>query len=861
VAISYQVVVTNNYGSVTSAVASLTLGKLINVDIGSTANVQTGAAVLGASGDVWNGVTGSQSGIVDSTGATLSGVAFADGGYYGFNSGGSTAMDTATTPLMVDCVFGATVIGQSSLTVGLSGLSAYNGAGFTLVVYSGVGDPSQGANLTLAGATGGNTTSTLTVSADTRQISAGIGHAYNTFTGTINSGTLTITAAPNGSSPFFGVNGFQLLIKLPDPIITTNPVSQTKVSGSTATFSVAATGSATLSYQWQATNSASGGFTNLTDISGVISGSQSNLLTFTGVTANESLIYQVVVSNGSGSVTSSPASLNVLTIPIINAQPASQSVLNNGTVTFTVGATGLGTLSYQWQTNGVNVTDGGIVSGSATSALTLAGVTTNNAVSYQVVVTNANGSVTSSPAILTVLPATELINGDIGPGALQTGAAILGASGDVWNNLTGPGTFSTVVDSASNTLSGVSVTVTGGNAFNSGNAPAMDAATVNLMQDFVYQGPGGPAIPVTISGLGLYTNSAFTLVVYAAGDGTSQAQTINLTSGATGGNTANTLATTSATRKLSDGIGVAYNVFTGTLTNGTLTFAVSGASYHGPNGFQLLLSPNVPPVITNNPAASTTNYVGSTATFSVGAVTATGSLAYQWQANGTNLTDGGIVSGSATSTLTLTGVTTNNALAYQVIVSNGGGSVTSSVANLTVFTVPVVGTNFTLGVTLGVPATVKIIGGKYSPTDANGFPLTITSVTGQTNGIVSTDGTNITYTATNTAASATNDSFTYTVSDGYSGTASQTVSVAINTTSAAAKGFNMIGTPQMIGGYEVLTYAGIPGFNYALDWTTNLTPPIVWTPIMTNPASANGSLILSNTPSAGPDFYRTRYVP
>jgi hypothetical protein len=269
----------------------------------------------------------------------------------------------------------------------------------------------------------------------------------------------------------------------------------------------------------------------------------------------------------------------------------------------------------------------------------------------------------------------------------------------------------------------------------------------------------------------------------------------------------------------------------------------------------------VPPVITNNPAASTTNYTGTTATFSVGAVTATGSLAYQWQANGTNLTDGGIVSGSATSTLTLTGVTTNNALAYQVIVSNGGGSVTSSVANLTVFTMPVAGTNFTLGVTLGVPATVKIIGGKYTPTDANGFPLTITGVTGQTNGIVSTDGTNITYTATNTAASATNDSFTYTVSDGYSGTASQTVSVAINTTSAAAKGFNMIGTPQMIGGYEVLTYAGIPGFNYALDWTTNLTPPIVWTPIMTNPASANGSLILSNTPSAGPDFYRTRYVP
>jgi hypothetical protein len=537
--------------------------------------------------------------------------------------------------------------------------------------------------------------------------------------------------------------------------------------------------------------------------------------------------------------------------------------LSGSTVTFTVGATGIGTLSYQWQTNGVNVTDGGIVSGSATSTLTLTNVTANNAVSYTVVVTNVNGSVTSSPAILTVLPATELIDVDIGSAAnVQSGAAVLGASGDVWNGVTG--SQGGIVDSASNLLSGVSFADSSYFQFNDqpNGSPhtALDAATTALMRDcvFGFVGMSASSFPVSLSGLSAYNGEAFTLVVYSSVGDPGQGANLTL-AGATGGNTASTLGVIGDTRQISAGIGHAYNTFTGTITNGTLTITASpnvNPTFFGINGFQLLLAPTVPPVITSAPA-SRTNYVGDTATFSVSAVTSSGSLSYQWQANGTNLTDVGIVSGSTTSTLTLTGVTTNSALAYQVIVSNGSGSVTSSIANLTVFTYPVAGSSFTLGVTLGVPQTVQIIGGKYAPSNADGLPLTITSVTGATNGTVSTDGTNITYTATNTTAGATNDSFTYTVSDGHSGTASQTVSVTI---SPAVQGFNNI-SAQLVGGNEVLTYLGIPGLNYALDWTHSLTQPIVWTPVLTNPAAGNGYLIFTNTPSGGSDFYRTRYVP
>ena len=184
-----------------------------------------------------------------------------------------------------------------------------------------------------------------------------------------------------------------------------------------------------------------------------------------------------------------------------------------------------------------------------------------------------------------------------------------------------------------------------------------------------------------------------------------------------------------------------------------------------------------------------------------------------------------------------------------VVLDNGSGQISLVVPN----SPPVAGSGFAMGATIGYPAAVKIIGGKYAPTDADGDALTVTSVGGATNGTVTTDGTNITYAATN----GTMDSFTYTVSDPYGATASATVNVTIN---ATGQGFNQL-SAQLLGGNEVMKFAGIPNYPYALDWTTNLTPPVVWIPVVTNTAAANGFLIFTSTPSGGSDFYRTRYAP
>ena len=66
-------------------------------------------------------------------------------------------------------------------------------------------------------------------------------------------------------------------------------------------------------------------------------------------------IYDVVVSNPYGSVTSSAATLSVLGVPVINTQPQSKAIVLESNATFTVAVTGAGPLTYQWQFNGTNL--------------------------------------------------------------------------------------------------------------------------------------------------------------------------------------------------------------------------------------------------------------------------------------------------------------------------------------------------------------------------------------------------------------------------------------------------------------------------------------------------------------------------
>ncbi len=180
------------------------------------------------------------------------------------------------------------------------------------------------------------------------------------------------------------------------PFITAQPTNQTVLAGGVATFAVQAGGIQPLSYQWRKNGS------DLSD-GGNISGATGSALNLSPVSSGDAATYDVIVANAAGSITSAPAALTVLVPPAITSQPASRTNNAGTTATFSVSVTGTSPFGYQWRKNGNNLSDGGNVSGATGSELNLSAVSSGDAATYDVVVANVAGSITSAPAALTVV--------------------------------------------------------------------------------------------------------------------------------------------------------------------------------------------------------------------------------------------------------------------------------------------------------------------------------------------------------------------------------------------------------------------------------------------------------------------------
>jgi hypothetical protein len=187
-----------------------------------------------------------------------------------------------------------------------------------------------------------------------------------------------------------------LTVVLP-PVITAQPQSQTNAAGTVTAFSVSATGTAPLSYQWQFNGAG-------------IPGATGTNLTLSNVQPTNAGDYTVVLANAAGSATSSVATLTVVLPPAVVTPPASLTGSAGSTATFTVTVTGTAPLSYQWLQDLVPLADGGNISGAAAAILTLTGVSQTNAGDYTVLITNMVGSVTSPVAALTVVVPPEFIS-------------------------------------------------------------------------------------------------------------------------------------------------------------------------------------------------------------------------------------------------------------------------------------------------------------------------------------------------------------------------------------------------------------------------------------------------------------------
>ena len=174
------------------------------------------------------------------------------------------------------------------------------------------------------------------------------------------------------------------------PAIISHPSDRTVVEGQTATFTVVATGTAPLDYQWLKNN---------VPLRNAVS---ATYVTPPTTLADNNTNFRCVVTNIYGSVTSNQAILTVASVgspPTITSHPANKTVTLGQTATFSVTASSTQPMTYQWLKNGSNIS--GATSASYTTPVVVAG---DNGATFRCSVSNIYGSTLSNNATLTVIP-------------------------------------------------------------------------------------------------------------------------------------------------------------------------------------------------------------------------------------------------------------------------------------------------------------------------------------------------------------------------------------------------------------------------------------------------------------------------
>ena len=656
---NYSVTVTNTVGSATSSSATLavilppgitTQPLAQNAAAGGSATfsvVTTGTTPLSFSWlkngvAVANGIkfAGANTGTL-----TISGIAAADAGNY-------SVIVTNLAGSVTSAAAGLTFVSSPVISTSPSSQTVAVGANVSLTVSAAGSAPlnyfwlKNGGSLANGGNLSGAGTATLNLTSVTTNDAAAYSVIVSNTLGSVTSASATLAV-------------------IAPPMIVTPPANIIAQAGTTAAFTVSATGSAPLNFQWRKNG-------NPLVNGGNISGANTATLTFSSLTVNDTGTFSVTVSNVAGSVTSVGASLTVLSPPVVIAQPASTTVVLGANATFGLGLAGTAPLTCTWFKNGNPIT-GGYAYAANSNTLTLTSVTTNDAGSYYAFVTNAIGSVTSLSATLTVIVppviSSQPANATILAGSNVTFSVTANGSSQLnfqWRKngtpLVNGGNVSGAT-SAALTLTGVTANdaanyfVTVGNT--AGTASSSNAVLAVLLPPAITVPPAnqigaeGSSVSLTVTATGTDPLSYQWLKhgnVLADGGIVSGAQTRTLT-------------------------------LTGITTNDVDFYSVTVSNPFGSaTSASASVTMNIAPRITTQPAnqnAVRSNTVTFTAT-----ATGAGPLVYQWRKNNAN------IAGANQSTLTLNNVATNNNGNYSLLVTNIYGRATSSVATLKVFIAP-----------------------------------------------------------------------------------------------------------------------------------------------------------------------------
>lgn len=426
------------------------------------------------------------------------------------------------------------------------------------------------------------------------------------------------------------------------PSITSQPGNLTVNQGQSASFTVSASGTSPLSYQWRKNGAALG------------TGAGTSVFTIAAAQPADAGNYDVVVSNSAGTATSSAALLVVQVPPSISAQPVAQTVNQGQAVTFNVIASGMPAPTYQWRQNGA------VLSGATASSYSIPAAMPANAGSYDVVVSNPAGSVTSAvaslivnvPPLITTPPAALTVN--------------LGASASFSVSATGtsPLTYQWRKD---------------GTNIGGATAPAFGISATALADAGSYD--------VVVSNVaGSVTSPAAVLVVNAPPTITSQPASLTVVVGQPASFSVTATGTAPLTYQWKkDGVAISgalssvYSIAAAGIGNaGSYTVVVANAAGSvTSNAATLTVNPSgTAPTITSQPV-NLTVAAGHSASFSVIA-TGTAPLTYQWRKNGVS------IGGATSSIYSISSTVAGDAGSYSVVVSNSFGTVTSNAATLTV---------------------------------------------------------------------------------------------------------------------------------------------------------------------------------
>jgi hypothetical protein len=465
--------------------------------------------------------------------------------------------------------------------------------------------------------------------------------------------------------------------------ITAQPVSAGSCIGSSATFSVTATGSS-VSYQWQVSTSGCGGsFTN-------IPGATSSTYTANNLTAGmNGNVYRVNVTGACASgATSNCVTLTVGAAASITTPPANSTVCEGQSANFNVSTTGSVT-GYQWEVNsGTGFTD---ISGATNATLNLPSVTTamsGNQYRVKIFTCTANPLV-SNAATLTVNQLASIsnqpINTTVCEGVSNSFVAAANGTGLTyqWQYASScGGSFSNIPGANAASLNLTNITQANVGAYHlvvTGTCNSVTSNCVNLAVNtpFVIN-----TQPQDVS-ICLPVNSA-NFSVGVTGSGLSYQWQVSTDGGASYNNIAGATSPT-----------LTVNNITSSFNNNKYRVVVNGNCTSSTNSSSATMLVNSNVNITSQPLQSGSHCVDGTAIINASATGA--SLTYQWQqsadgVNFANITDGGVYSGTSTSSLNISPLSTGlNGSYYRLIVTGAPcGAETTDAIQLEVNEAPAV---------------------------------------------------------------------------------------------------------------------------------------------------------------------------